>query len=123
MLLAARDYRFRYPESLVVAVDDSLARLWLRLGISGQRCDLIGLRWEESRFVIEAIEVKTTAKDPSGSESSLISEAQHQVEATLEAIAQGLPAASNVGPLSAPRCEMLKEVFVRGCLSRSVPSE
>ncbi|HVG11034.1 MAG TPA: AAA family ATPase [Thermoanaerobaculia bacterium] len=123
MLLAARDYRRRYPESLIVSVDDAIARLWLRLGKRGERCDLLCLRREEEKFVLDALEVKTTAAEAGGgSENALIRDAQVQIAATLEAVAQGLPSDNNEGPLSAPRCEMLKEVFVRGCLSRSVPA-
>lgn len=123
MLLAAREHRLRHPESLIVSVDDAIARLWLRLGKRSERCDLICLRREEGTFIIEALEVKTTAGDAPGSETTLVNDAQNQISATLEAIAQGLPTELNHGPLSAPRCEMLKEVFVRGCLSRSVPAD
>jgi len=122
MLLAARDYRLRHPDCLIVSVDDAIARLWLRLGRRGERCDLICLRREEDRFVVEALEVKTTASDAAGKENALVTEASTQLTATLEAVAEGLPADRAEGPLSAPRCEMLKEVFVRGCLSRSVPA-
>ncbi|MEN3369532.1 MAG: segregation ATPase FtsK/SpoIIIE, family [Verrucomicrobiota bacterium] len=122
MLLAARDYRLRHPDSLIVSVDDAIARLWLRLGKRGERCDLMCLRREQDRFIVEALEVKTTASDAAGQENVLEMEASTQLAATLEAVAEGLPSDRAEGPLSAPRCEMLKEVFVRGCLSRSVPA-
>ena len=123
MLLAARDYRQRHLESLIVSVDDAIARLWLRLGKRGERCDLIRLNRERGRFIVEALEVKTTASDGGGTESAFVAEARMQLAATLEAVAQGLPIDGDEGPLSAPRSEMLKEVFVRGCLSRSVPPQ
>ena len=59
MLIAARDYKKRHPESLLVSVDTRLARLWLRLSDTGERCDLLGLRDEDGTMVVDAIEVKT----------------------------------------------------------------
>lgn len=123
ILLAARDYRRRHPHSLIVSVDNLVARLWLRLGQRGERCDLLCLRHEAGKFIIEALEVKTTAAAVESSDNTLVNEAQVQIAATLEAVAQGLPSENRESPLSAPRCEMLKEVFVRGCLSRSVPAQ
>ena len=58
MLIAARDYRERHPEALLVSVDTRLARLWLRLSDTGERCDLLGLRSKNGTLVVEAIEVK-----------------------------------------------------------------
>ena len=123
MLLAARDYRRRHCDSLIVSVDQEIARLWLRLGKRPERCDLICLRMEAGRFVIEPLEVKTTFSAEVNGDPELITHAQQQLAATLEAVSQGLPDDQDSTVLAAPRCEMLKEVLVRGCLSRSVPAE
>lgn len=122
LLLAARDYRQRYPDCLMVAVDSDLARLWLRLGRrSGERCDLLAARFEEGRFIIECLEVKTTAAGELSEEGSVVAHAGAQIQATLEACAAALPDnVSGQDPLSAPRCEMLKEIFVRACQSRAI---
>ena len=60
MLLAARDYRLRHPQSLIVSVDQEIARLWLRLGNRPERCDLLCLRMGNDRFLVEPLEVKAT---------------------------------------------------------------
>ena len=122
MLLAARDYRLRHPQSLIVSVDHEIARLWLRLGNRRERCDLLCLRMGNDRFLVEPLEVKATFSGAVNANPGLITHAQHQLATTLEAVAQGLPTDAAGSVLSAPRCEMLKEVLVRGCLSRSVPA-
>ena len=123
MLLAARDYRLRNPQSLIVSVDHEIARLWLRLGKRGERCDLLCLRMEGGTFIVEPLEAKATYSGAVNAEPGVITRAQQQLASTLEAVAQGLPTDVAGNVLSAPRCEMLKEVLVRGCLSRSVPAE
>lgn len=70
----------------------------------------------------ETLEVKTTFSQGGNDDPALIEHAQQQLATTLNAVAQGLPIGASGGVLSAPRCEMLKEVLVRGCLSRSVPA-
>jgi len=126
MLLAARDYRLCYPDSLLVAVDSNIARLWLRLGLRNdpERCDLLALRKEENQFVIECIEVKTTGGKKISGEGTIITHAREQIRATLDACSQAIPdSTTGLEPLSGPRCEMLKEVFVRACQARGVPPE
>jgi Holliday junction resolvasome RuvABC ATP-dependent DNA helicase subunit len=121
MLVAARDYRLRYPDSLLVSVDNEVARLWLRLGREGERCDLLAVRREGEMFVLEAIEVKTTEGGDSAAMRDPIRKAQEQVNAVLNAMSAAVPDnTTGDNPLSAPRCEMLKEVLVRGCQSRAV---
>src|SRR5208337_170033 len=83
MLVAARDYRLRYPDSLLVSVDNEVARLWLRLGREGDRCDLLAVRHEGGAFVLEAIEVKTTEGDDAGKIREPLRKAQDQVLAVL----------------------------------------
>ena len=114
MLVAARDYRDRHPEALVVSVDTSLARLWLRLSESAQRCDLMALRREEGALTVETIEVKTSGRD-AGVTPVEIEKAKAQLGSTLEAVASGLAEEADDRPLTVPRPEMLKEVFVSGC--------
>lgn len=121
MLVAARDYRLRHPHSLLVAVDNEVARLWLRLGREGDRCDLLALRREDEAFVLEAIEVKTTEGNHGAAMRDPLRKAQVQITAVLNAISAAVPDnTTGSDPLSAPRCEMLKEVLVRACQSRAV---
>ena len=114
MLLAARDYRDRHPDALLVSVDTRLARVWLRLTNTGQRCDLLALRDEDGRLIVEAVEVKTGGT-ASGVSQAEIRKARRQLEATLDAIQSGIDESSGTSPLAAPRQEMLKDVFVAGC--------
>ena len=115
MLIAARDYKARHPEALLVSVDTRLARLWLRLSDTGERCDLMGLRHEDGTLVVEAIEVKTTGIGGEAVPQAVINKATSQLTSSLAAIHSGLEDGPDSGPLAAPRQEMLKEVFVSGC--------
>ncbi len=132
LLLAARDYRQRHPASLVVSTDAQLARLWLRLGDqglgeTGKRCDLLALREEDGHLVFECLEVKTSLDSRLTATDAKIIEARDQVLATLEAVRDGLsgvnPSGSEATILTAPRCEMLKEVLVAGSMSRHATKE
>ena len=114
MLVAARDYRDRHPDALLVSVDTKLARLWLRLSDTAERCDLMALRREEGTITVDAIEVKTAGRD-TGVSGTEIRKATRQLGSTLEAIQSGLMEDEHASPLAAPRAEMLKEVFVSGC--------
>ena len=123
MLVAARDYRDRHPGALVVSVDTKLARLWLRLADTdtAERCDLLALRHDDGVLTVDAIEVKTASRD-TGVEQPEIEKATRQLMATLAAIQSGVDEGreqpgQQPSPLSAPRQEMLKEVFVSGCQS------
>lgn len=121
MLVAARDYRLRHPDCLLVSVDNEVARLWLRLGRDGERCDLLAVRREGETFVLEAVEVKTTEGGDTAALREPLRKAQEQVTAVLNAMSAAVPDnTTGNNPLSAPRCEMLKEVLVRGCQSRAV---
>ena len=115
MLIAARDYRERHPDALLVSVDTRLARLWLRLSDTGERCDLLGLRHEDGTMVVEAIEVKTAGTGGDAVARTDIEKATGQLASTLAAIHSGLEDNEDSQPLAAPRQEMLKEVFVSGC--------
>lgn len=131
LLLAARDYRRRHPESLIVSTDSQLARLWLRLGDqglgeSGKRCDLLALREHNQQLIFECLEVKSSLKDRLKASDAVIIEARDQVLATLEAVRDGLSGVTSSGEatiLTAPRCEMLKEVLVAGSMSRHATKE
>ncbi len=126
-LLVARDYRRVYPDALVVSTDSQLARTWLRLGSQGERCDLLALRATDGRLVLEAIEVKTAKGGPRDPGNAEIIKAVVQLDATLDAVAEGvgaLPLSDDPRHcLAAPRNEMLKEVLVAGCMAREVPKE
>ena len=122
MLVAARDYRDRHPDALLVSVDTKLARLWLRLSDMEERCDLMALRREEGTITVEAIEVKTAGRE-AGVSATEIEKATSQLGSTLEAIESGLNEEEGGSPLAAPRQEMLKEVFVSGCQSLTASSE
>ncbi len=114
MLIAARDYRARYPGALVVSVDTRLARLWLRLADSTERCDLLGLRCQGGVLTVDAIEVKTSGV-AEGVPAAEIQRATTQLRSTLLAIQSGLDEGDQTSVLAAPRQEMLKEVLVSGC--------
>ena len=115
MLIAARDYKERHREALLVSVDTRLARLWLRLSDTGERCDLLGLRSENGTMVVEAIEVKTAATGGDVVAQTEVRKATAQLASTLAAIQSGLEENEESSSLAAPRQEMLKEVFVFGC--------
>ena len=123
MLVAARDYRARFPEALLVSVDTDLARLWLRLSRTGERCDLLALRKENGVLVVEAIEVKTVGTGAGIVAQADIVKASGQLASTLDAIRTGLQENEHSTPLAAPRQEMLKEVFVSGCQSLTATSD
>ena len=129
MLIAARDYRDRYPGALLVSVDTKLARLWLRLADTdtAERCDLLALRCDAGVLTVDAIEVKTASGD-TGVQEPEIEKATRQLMATLAAIQSGVdegrePPGQQPSPLAAPRQEMLKEVFVSGCQSLTASRE
>ena len=122
MLIAARDYRDRHPGALVVSVDTNLARLWLRLTDSAERCDLLGLRNEDGVLTVDAIEVKTSATGM-GVQETEIQKATRQLKSTLQAIQSGLENTDRGSVLAAPRQEMLKEVFVSGCQALTASRE
>ncbi|MGH9353458.1 MAG: hypothetical protein ACRD2G_15065, partial [Terriglobia bacterium] len=124
MLLAARDYQKRYPKALLVSADSDLARLWLRLGNQHERCDLFALREEKGELFIDCLEVKTNLEGGQPVEGTIIEGARAQVTGTLLAVESALPDdPSHEPPLSPPRNEMLKEVFVNGCRSRFATGE
>ena len=122
MLIAARDYRARHPGALLVSVDTKLARLWLRLADTTERCDLLALRREEGVLTVDAIEVKTAGGD-TGVARADIRKAESQLMSTLKAIQSGLEDEDQASPLAAPRQETLKEVFVSGCQSVTATPE
>ena len=122
MLVAARDYRDRYPDALLVSVDTPLARRWLRLSDQTQRCDLMALRGEEGSLTVDTIEVKTSGRE-SGVALAEIKKAGAQLGSTLEAVESGLAPHEEGSPLTAPRQEMLKDVFVSGCQALTASKE
>lgn len=123
-LLAARDYASRHPGALVVSIDHQIARHWLRLGKRNERCDLIAVRQDGEGLLIETIEVKSTQGTVQEISQATLDQAVKQLAATLEAVADGLPGATEtIRPLSVPRSEMLKEVLVRGCQGKHVTGQ
>ena len=88
---------------------------------------MLALREEERCLVVECIEVKTTKGSPRLATDSEIVHACEQLIATLTAVREGLgdmTVAEQSGHfLAAPRNEMLKEVFVQGCMGWSVSGE
>jgi Holliday junction resolvasome RuvABC ATP-dependent DNA helicase subunit len=119
MLLAARDYQKRHPNALIVSADSELARLWLRLGRQRERCDLFALRQDKSELFIDCLEVKTNLEGGQPVEGLVIEGARAQIMGTLLAVTDALPDdPAHEPPLSPPRNEMLKEVFISGCRSR-----
>ena len=122
MLIAARDYRDRHAGALIVSVDTKLARLWLRLADSTERCDLLALRSEDGVLTVDAIEVKTSGT-AAGVQETEIQKATSQLKSTLLAIKSGLEEGDQSSVLAAPRQEMLKEVFVSGCQALTASPE
>lgn len=126
-LLAARNYLRKHPDALLVSTDSQLARTWLRLGTQGERCDLLAVREEGEKLVVECVEVKTTKGKPRAHIDPDIDKACVQVAATLSAVREGLgdSSAADAGGqyLAAPRNEMLKEVLVQGCMGRFAHKE
>jgi hypothetical protein len=126
-LLAARAYRRRYRDALLVSTDSQLARTWLRLGSQSERGDFFGLREENGQVVTECIEVKTGKGKPRDLGSPEIETARIQLNSTLNAVKEGLGdtvAAEKKGHyLAAPRNEMLKEVLVHGSMARYAPPD
>jgi len=126
-LLAARDYLRRHPGALLVSTDSQLARTWLQLGTQGERCDLLAVRDEAGRMLVECVEVKATKGKPRPPTDADIDKACVQVAVTLAAVREGLgdtTAADASGHyLAAPRNEMLKEVLVQGCMGRFASSD
>ena len=72
------------------------------------------LRHEEGAITVDAIEVKTSGQE-SGVAAAEIQKASAQLGSTLEAVESGLAEDEEESPLTAPRQEMLKELFVSGC--------
>ncbi len=99
LLLAARDFQRRYPGALVLSVDHPLARLWLRTGskIVAERCDLMVLWKDETRneFQLIAAEVQTLDNDDLNSGQARHAKAVEQIQQTLEALQDGLGAATS----------------------------
>ena len=123
MLIAARDYKARHPEALLVSVDTRLARLWLRLSDIDERCDLLAIHNENGTMVVEAIEVKTAGTSGDVVAQTEIKKATAQLASTLDAIQSGLEENEESSPLAAPRQEMLKEVFVLGSKTQGATRE
>ena len=123
LILAARDFRRRDPDCLVLSVDHPIARLWLRSGtkIPDDRCDLIVLSKDGDGFVVTAVEVKSSLAETLKDETPRIRHATEQVSATLDAMADGLSAGWGAiqSPLSIPRCEMLKLALVQAVQART----
>jgi hypothetical protein len=104
-LFVARAWKQQHPEGLLMSVDSPAARSWLGLGESSVRSDLVGLYEQNSKLIIEILEIKTS-HDPVASE--VIDKAIKQVVTTLNATNHGL---NGTDVLAVPRREMLKEVL------------
>jgi DNA segregation ATPase FtsK/SpoIIIE-like protein len=125
MLLAARDYRRRYPESIIVSIDSSTARQWLRISSESggeRRADLLGLRMEGENFFLDAIEVKTHVGLPfdeaNNPEDDTLANAQDQIAKTIGALRRVFVSSQTEPPLVAPRREVLRELFHQEIQSR-----
>lgn len=121
-LLAARAYRRKFPDALLVSTDSQLARTWLRLGAQGERCDFFAVREEDGSLITECVEVKTAKGNPRSIGDLEIEAARLQLISTIGAVREGLGdsalAEQSGHYLAAPRNEMLKEVLVHGCMAR-----
>jgi len=124
LILASRDIKKRYPGSLVLSVDHPVARLWLKTGtrMTDDRCDLLVLRKEEEKYILTAVEVKSSLDSELSDYTERIVHAKEQVAATLDALRDALSYTDKDRntPLSIPRIEMLKVALTRAAQSRSL---
>ncbi len=127
MPLTAREYRLRYPESIIVSVDSPTARQWLRISAEGRemRADLLGLRLADNKFIVDVIEVKTHEgplfEEMQEPENEAFKKALEQIEKTIGALkkvfVQTLDGEADP-PLVPPRREVLRELFFQEIQSR-----
>lgn len=125
MLVAARAYKHQFPDSLITAIDNEEARKWLRISDAKRRADLVGLRYEEGRFIIDAIEVKSMSDESQifvRDGSNLIDgKAVQQLLDVHDALRQVFAAPNS--PLTPPRREALKGMLYAECQNRMVDTD
>ena len=122
VLAAARWYERTYPDAVLISLDDPNSRRWV-LGLPGEdhrHGDLLAVRPDGDRVVVEAIEVKAT-----GGDGALVSvrgdraegEAVTQVDQTLATLERLFAAPAGAG-LDAARRELLRDQLYRAVASR-----
>lgn len=122
-IIAAAWYRRQYPGSLVASLDSGLARIWLasRGGEKADRADLIGIRVEGDRVLVEAIEVKARADDEAAhvertpGSKRLVGKAIQQLEAMIKLLEPIFGQADWQALLTPARREALRYQLFREC--------
>lgn len=122
-IIAAAWYRRQYPGSLVASLDSGLARIWLasRGGEKADRADLIGIRVDGDRVIIEPIEVKARADDEAAhvertpGSKKLVGKAIQQLEAMIKLLEPVFGQADWQALLTPARREALRYQLFREC--------
>ncbi len=106
-----------HNDALIFSSDDAIARSWLKMGDIKKRCDLISIRKNKEKYIISAIEIKSTVGG--GIDSSTQESAIKQVSDTLEVL-KSCFYGNESDPLSIPRLENLKKIVQNHINNRSV---
>ncbi|MDO8655510.1 MAG: FtsK/SpoIIIE domain-containing protein [bacterium] len=122
-IIAAAWYRKRYPGSLIASLDSGLARIWLasRGSEKADRADLIGIRADGDKVVIEPIEVKARADDDAAhvehipGSRRLVGKAIQQLEAMIKLLEPIFGLAEWQALLTPARREALRYQLFREC--------
>ncbi|MCG3124556.1 MAG: hypothetical protein GIKADHBN_03025 [Phycisphaerales bacterium] len=121
VLTASRWYTERYPDALIISLDDPLSQRWI-LGVNAddRHGDLVGVRPSESGIVLEAIEVKTH-DDPSTpyslNKGIVNGKAAVQIDQTLRSL-KAIFAEPPSSPVIAARRDILRDQLYRAVASR-----
>lgn len=116
-VITAAWYSNRYPNALIASLDTKLARLWLSGRTdNSERADLIGLRMENERLIIEPIEVKSHKEvddisekvDSSTGLTRIEGKPVSQIEAMQNILNQIFDYSAGKSVLTASRREVLK---------------
>lgn len=131
-LVASTWYQQEYPDSLVAALDSSLARDWLckrHPDRTADRADLVGIRLENETVIVEPIEVKSRKDDEAahvsreGGSSRLVGKAIDQLESMIELLEPIFGLRPPVALFTSARREALKYQLFRECFRESHSDE
>ncbi len=131
-LVASTWYQQQYPDSLVAALDSSLARDWLckrHPDRTADRADLVGIRIENEIVIVEPIEVKSRKDDEAAHVSReagsnrLVGKAIDQLESMIELLEPIFGLQPPVALFTSARREALKYQLFRECFRDSHSDE
>lgn len=123
-VLAAAWYTNRYPGALIASLDSNLAQQWLKSRPhSAERADLVGLRLQDDKLIVEPIEVKTRAegsearvsRDNTTGQRQLEGRAIDQLKSMLIALGPVFGGSDDQPLLTPARREVLKYQLHREC--------